>query len=46
MTKEEQLKQLLIIPGVGKSIAKDLWDIGIRCVDDLKGKTQMVELER
>jgi predicted RecB family nuclease len=31
-------KELQIIPGVGKSIAKDLLEIGIRKVDDLKGK--------
>lgn len=29
---------LCTIPGVGRSIAQDLWDIGIRCVADLKGK--------
>ncbi len=28
----------MIIPGVGKSIAQDLFDIGIRKVEDLKGK--------
>ncbi len=39
MTNEEQLKQLQIIPGVGKSISNDLWDIGIKCIDDLKGKS-------
>jgi hypothetical protein len=39
MTKEQQIKQLTIIPGVGKSIATDLWKIDIRCVDDLKGKS-------
>lgn len=38
MTKEESLKQLREIPGVGKSIAKDLWDIGIRSIVDLQGK--------
>ncbi len=38
MTREESLKQLQVIPGVGKSIAVDLWNIGIRRVDDLKGK--------
>lgn len=27
-----------MIPGVGKSIAADLWNIGIRKVGDLKGK--------
>ncbi|MFH0892848.1 MAG: helix-hairpin-helix domain-containing protein [Bacteroidota bacterium] len=32
-------KELQIIPGVGKSIAKDLIEIGIRRVDDLKGKS-------
>jgi hypothetical protein len=26
------------IPGIGKSIARDLRDIGIRSVDELKGK--------
>jgi hypothetical protein len=39
MIKEVQLKELRTIPGVGKSIAVDLWDIGIRRVDDLKGKS-------
>jgi predicted RecB family nuclease len=29
---------LQTIPGVGKSIAKDLRNIGILCVSDLKGK--------
>ena len=28
----------MIIPGIGKSIANDLWNIGISCIDDLKGK--------
>lgn len=31
-------KNLQSIPGVGKSIAGDLREIGILCVDDLKGK--------
>lgn len=31
-------KELQVIPGVGKSIAEDLWDIGIRRVSDLKNK--------
>lgn len=29
---------LLSIPGVGKNIAEDLRQMGIRCVSDLKGK--------
>jgi len=39
MNKEEQLKKLQIIPGVGKSIAQDFWNIGIKSVLDLKNKT-------
>lgn len=35
---EEYLKELRIIPGVGKSIAKDLYDLGIRSVADLRDK--------
>ena len=30
--------ELMKIPGVGKSIANDLWNIGIRKVSDLKKK--------
>lgn len=32
------LKDLRQIPGIGTSIAGDLWDIGIRSVTDLRGK--------
>jgi hypothetical protein len=35
---QEQLRALQEIPGVGPSIAKDLMGIGIRRIDDLKGK--------
>ena len=35
---EKNLKELQIIPGVGKSIARDLYNIGIREVADLKNK--------
>jgi hypothetical protein len=38
MTKEDQQKRLRIIPGVGKSIAQDLWNVGIRETSDLKGR--------
>ena len=34
----EILKRLQVIPGVGKSISRDLYDLGIRSVNDLKGK--------
>ena len=34
--KETAIKSLRIIPGVGNSIANDLWNIGIKEVKDLK----------
>jgi hypothetical protein len=36
--KQLSLKQLQEIPGVGKSISQDLWELGIRRVADLKGR--------
>ena len=36
MTKDEALKELRTIPGIGKSIARDLWNIGIKKISDLK----------
>jgi hypothetical protein len=36
--KEIAIKDLMQIPGVGKSIANDLWNIKIKSVADLKGK--------
>lgn len=39
MTKDSKIiKDLMVIPGIGKSIAEDLTDIGISSVADLKGK--------
>ena len=38
MTNLKAIKELTIIPGVGKSIANDLVNIGITSVGDLKGK--------
>jgi len=32
------IRSLQVIPGVGPSIAQDLWNIGIRSVNDLRGK--------
>ena len=34
--KQASIKALTVIPGVGKSIANDLWNIGVKKVDDLK----------
>ena len=36
VSKAKPLEQ---IPGVGKAISQDLWNIGIRSVDDLKGRS-------
>ncbi|MBM2814721.1 MAG: Pathogenicity locus [Ignavibacteria bacterium] len=37
--KNEILKQFQIIPGVGKSIAVDLWDLGYRSVAEIKNES-------
>lgn len=44
MTKEQTIKELTIIPGIGNSLATDLWNIGITSIDDLKGKDPEVYL--
>ena len=38
MSKENDLKQLQKLPNVGSATARDLFSIGIRKVEDLKGK--------
>jgi len=38
ISKEQSIKELATIPGVGKSIATDLWNIGIMKIEDLIGK--------
>ena len=35
---DNKLKNLQTIPGIGKTIARDFCDIGIKKVSDLKGK--------
>lgn len=42
VSKEEAIKELTIIPGVGKSLATDLWNIGIKSILDLKGKDPQI----
>ncbi len=37
--KDRILRELQIIPGVGKSVANDLYNIGIKKVSDLSGKS-------
>lgn len=36
--KEKILKTFQTIPGVGKSIAQDLWDLDFRSINELKNK--------
>ncbi len=36
--KRQSLKDFQRIPGVGPTIADDLWQLGLRCVDDLQDK--------
>lgn len=38
MTKEQSLNELMTIPGIGKSLANDLWNIGIKTISDLKNQ--------
>ena len=40
--KETAIKELKLIPGVGKSIANDLWNIGIKDIASLRGKDPQV----
>jgi hypothetical protein len=40
------LKELRQIPGVGKSIAIDLWELGIRRVADLQNRDPQVLYDR
>lgn len=38
VNKQTTLRELEQIPGVGKSIAEDLWNLGIRSIEELKTK--------
>jgi predicted flap endonuclease-1-like 5' DNA nuclease len=38
MVDKRLIQNLTVIPGVGKSIAHDLWNIGMRNVSDLAGQ--------
>ncbi|HVA97376.1 MAG TPA: helix-hairpin-helix domain-containing protein [Bacteroidia bacterium] len=38
ITKQQAIKELSKIPGVGKSLATDLWNIDIKSIAELKGK--------
>ena len=38
ITQQAILKEFQTIPGVGKSIAMDLWNLGLRSVQELAGQ--------
>jgi hypothetical protein len=38
ISKEESIKELRKIPGVGKAVAEDLFSLGFKSILDLKGK--------
>jgi hypothetical protein len=45
-TERESLRDLRRIPGVGPSIARDLYELGLRRVADLKGQDPLDLYER
>jgi hypothetical protein len=45
-SKQDVLKELMKIPGVGKSIAEDLWNLDIRAAAELKDQNPEVLYER
>jgi hypothetical protein len=46
LDKSSVLKQFQTIPGIGKACSHDLWNIGLRAVEDLSGKNPNVLYER
>ena len=44
--KELALRELRTIPGVGKSISQDLWELGMRSAADLKGQDPQLLYEK
>ena len=44
--EQAALKDFQRIPGVGKSIARDLWNLGLRSPADLRGEDPEVLYER
>ncbi|MBS1516666.1 MAG: helix-hairpin-helix domain-containing protein [Bacteroidetes bacterium] len=44
--KEKVLKQFRTIPGIGKACSLDLWNIGLRRIEDLSGQNPAELYER
>jgi hypothetical protein len=45
-TKNEVIKELKQIPGIGVSLATDLWNIGIKGISDLKNNDPKLLYDR
>ena len=46
MAKEQAIRELTEMPGIGKSLATDPWNIGMTSVADSKGKSSEVLKEK
>jgi nucleotidyltransferase/DNA polymerase involved in DNA repair len=44
--KYKVLKQFQTIPGIGKACSLDLWNIGLRSINDLKGQNPAILYDR
>lgn len=44
--KSKVLKDLQVIPGIGKACSLDLWNMGIRSVDELSGENPRILYDR
>lgn len=44
--KDKVLKQFQSVPGIGKACSLDLWNIGLRKVEDLAGKDPAILYEK
>lgn len=46
LSKKDVLQELMKIPGVGKSIAEDLWNLNIHTTEDLKDENPEILYKR
>jgi hypothetical protein len=46
MNQKEILKEFMTIPGVGKSIAMDLWNLGYRSISELRNENPQLMYDK
>ena len=46
MEKHKAIQELNEIPGIGNSLATDLWNIGIKSIGDLKGQNPEILFDK